>query len=721
MRNTTYKRLLTVVLCLAFLPGIQAKEGMWIPSLINNVIEGEMKTMGMKLNAEDVYAFNKSSLKDAVVHFGGGCTSELISDKGLLLTNHHCGYGRIQSHSSVEKNYLRDGFWAMSMKDELPNPGLTATIILRIEDVTSKILNGTTAQMSQNEKAVVVRRNMKEVGAQAVKGSAYGYIIRPFYYGNQFYMFITEVFKDVRLVGAPPSSIGKFGFDTDNWVWPRHTGDFSIFRIYANKDNKPADYSEDNKPYTPKHHFPVNLKGANENDFTMVYGFPGRTQEYLSSHMVDHIINKQDPGRIRMRDKSLEIINAGMRADEKTKIQYAAKQSNISNAWKKWRGEVKGLRRLNAIEKKQAMESKFQKMVDSKEKFSNYSSLLGTFEKTYAEFLKLDYARDMFIELFYYGPEIIRFSDRFNKLYKMLEVDTFSNEAIEKETEALKRSVEGHFKNYNASMDQDLLASLSAIYFDELSEEQLPSIKATVEEKYKGDLKAYSDFIFEKSMFDDKETLLAFLEKPKAKKIAKDPAFSMRTILVNQYFQAIKPSHSVLKARIDSMYSVYMKALMEVLPDEQTYFPDANSTLRLSFGKVEGYEAADGVTYSYYTTLDGIMDKYIPGDYEFDVPEKLVKLYETKDYGKYAKDGQLRVCFIASNHTTGGNSGSPVLDANGYLIGLNFDRVWEGTMSDIMFDPEKCRNIMVDLNYVLFIVDKFAGAGHLVEEMSIIE
>ena len=694
---------------------------MWIPSLIDAALEGEMQTLGMKLTAEDIYSFNKSSLKDAVVHFGGGCTSELISDKGLLLTNHHCGYGRIQAHSSVENNYLRDGFWAKNLGEELSNPELTATIIVRIEDVTKGVLDGTTAQMTQSEKAVVVNRNIREIGTKAIEGTGYGYIIRPFYYGNQYFMFITEVFKDVRLVGAPPSSIGKFGFDTDNWVWPRHTGDFSVFRIYANKDNKPAEYSEDNVPYTPKHYFKINLKGADEGDFTMVYGFPGRTQEYLSSHMVNQIINKQDPGRIRMRDKSLEIINAGMREDEKVKIQYAAKQSRISNSWKKWKGEVKGLKRLNAVEKKKALEDKFKAAVAANKQFKGYENLIGEFDKTYELFLELDYARDMFIELFYYGPEMIRFSDRFAKIANMLKADTLPDEMIQAEIEGLKRSIEGHFKNYNEDIDRELFSELSKIYFDELKPDQLPTIKATIDKKFKGDLVDYRDWLFKKSMFDSKDQLLKFLEKPKYKKIEKDPVYQFRSSMLESYFQNIKPKHVILSAKIDSLYEVYMKALMEVLPNETTYFPDANSTLRVSFGKVEGYTASNAIDYSYYTTLDGIMEKYIPGDYEFDVPEKLIELWEKKDYGQYGRDGEMRVCFTASNHTTGGNSGSPVLDANGYLIGLNFDRVWEGTMSDIMFDPEKCRNIMVDLNYVLFIIDKFAGADHLVKEMSLVK
>ena len=698
-----------------------AKEGMWIPSLIQSINEGDMKTMGMKISAEQLYAFNKSSLKDAVVHFGGGCTSELISSEGLLLTNHHCGYGRIQAHSSMENNYLKNGFWAMKREEEKSNPGLTATIIVRMEEVTGKILEGTTDGMSQAEKKKIIAGNIAKVGGEATKDSHYGYIIRPFYYGNQYFLFITETFKDVRLVGAPPSSIGKFGFDTDNWVLPRHTGDFSIFRIYAGTDNKPADYAESNVPYKPKHFFPINLGAEKPGDFTMVYGFPGYTQEYLTSHAVEYLMERQDPARIAIRDISLGIINEAMQADEATNIKYASKQSRISNAWKKWKGELKGLRRLDAIEKKRAVERKFEEAISGNDKYLKYAELIPTFARTYQEIEPFQFSRDYFIEIFYYGPEVIRFADGFNKLLKMLESDETKEEDLQKEIERLKKRNEGFFKNYDASIDRKLLSAMLEQYIEELDPSLAPDIVEHINDTYGGSFENYSKGFFAKSLFVDKEKIDQWLEKPMAKKLRKDPALKLSKSLADNYFSKVKPSHSILSNKLDSLYTIYMAALMEVLPEDRVYFPDANSTLRISYGQVEGYNASDAVDYGYYTTLEGIMQKYVPDNYEFDVPAKLRELYEKKDYGDYANDGEMRVCFIASNHTTGGNSGSPALDAYGNLIGLNFDRVWEGTMSDIMFDPDKCRNIMVDLNYVLFIIDKFAGAEHLVKEMKVLK
>ncbi len=715
------KHLVVLIIGLSIFFTGQAKEGMWIPSLIQSLNEGDMKTMGMKISAEQLYDFNKSSIKDAVVHFGGGCTSEIISGEGLLLTNHHCGYGRIQAHSSMENNYLKNGFWAMSREEEKSNPGLTATIIVRMEDVTDKILSSIPKEVTQAERNKLIAANIQKVGTESTKGSKYGYIIRPFYYGNQYFMFITEVFKDVRLVGAPPSSIGKFGFDTDNWVWPRHTGDFSIFRIYASPENKPAAYSEDNVPYKPKHFLPINISPEKKGDFTLVYGFPGRTEEYLTSHAVEYLMKKQDPARIAMRDISLGIINKAMAADEATNIKYAAKQSSISNAWKKWRGELKGLNKLDAIEKKRDLERRFEEAIAGKEKYVQYGELMNNFNKTYEEIEPYQFSRDYFIEIFYYGPELMRYADGFNKLIKLLEADSVQQELIDEEIAKQKKRAVGYFKNYDVDIDRQLASEMLKKYFDMLDPLLVPEIKEEIDKDYDGDLKAYADKLFAKSLFADQAKIEAWLAKPKVKKLKNDPALKLGNSIVQNYFEKVKPIHSVLNNRLDSLYTIYMAALMEVLPDDRIYFPDANSTLRISYGQVEGYAASDAVDYGYYTTLEGIMAKYVPDNYEFDVPEKLRKLYAKKDYGIYGHDGEMRVCFIASNHTTGGNSGSPALDANGNLIGLNFDRVWEGTMSDIMFDPEKCRNIMVDLNYVLFIIDKFAGADHLIKEMKLVQ
>ena len=714
-----------LLLSLLFIPFLSvAKEGMWIPMLVEQLAIDDMRSMGFKLTAEDIYSVNKSSLKDAVVHFGGGCTGEIISNQGLLLTNHHCGYGQIQYHSTVENDYLTNGFWAMSKEEELPNPGLTATFIVRMEDVSKQIFEGV-GGLSAEEREKKIADNIEKVGKAAIDNSHYDYVIKPFYNGNLYYMFITETFKDVRLVGAPPSSIGKFGFDTDNWVWPRHTGDFSVFRIYADKDNKPAEYSKENIPYTPKYHFPISLKQLEEGDFTLLYGFPGRTQEYLTSYAVDYILNTGNPAKIKMRDASLAIINKAMANDDKTRIQYAAKQSRISNSHKKWIGESKGLKRLDAIEKKKAFEEKFQNTVDSKEGVKEkYGNLLSSYKTLYENNTKYILGRELFIEIYYYGPEILRLANDFDNLIKEYTKETPDEVAQQRAAEVLKPRINSFFKDYNADVDQKLFAALLEMFAQQIDESLKPKFEATVNEKYNGDYTAFAEAVFKKSIFDNRVELSDLVYNPskgKIKKLLADPAYVIVSELLDQYKNEIAPSYKSFNQELEAIEKDYLQAMVTQLPKEKRYYPDANSTLRVAYGKVEGYEPKDGAYYHYYTTLDGVVEKYIPGDREFDVPQKLLNLYEAKDYGQYGYGDQMPVCFIASNHSTGGNSGSPVLDANGNLKGLNFDRCWEGTMSDIMFDPDRCRNIMVDLNYVLFIIDKFAGAGHLVREMTLVK
>lgn len=718
-----YKRI--VVLALAILPILGfSKEGMWLPFLVEQLAIDDMRSMGFKLSAEDIYSVNNSSLKDAVVHFGGGCTGEMISDKGLLLTNHHCGYGQIQYHSTVENDFLTNGFWAMSQDEELANPGLTATFIVRMEDVTELIF-AETADLEGEELSNKIKENIEKVGKEAIEETHYEYVIKPFYNGNHYYMFVTETYKDVRLVGAPPSSIGKFGFDTDNWVWPRHTGDFSIFRIYADKDNNPAEYSKDNVPYKPKYSFPISLNEVKEGDFTLLYGFPGRTQEYLTSHAVDYTLNSGNPAKITMRDASLAIINKAMAESDKVRIQYAAKQSRISNSHKKWIGESKGLMRLDAIKKKQLFEEKFAEVVAQKPETQKlYGDLLNQYEKLYEENNKYVLGRDLFIELYYYGPEIFRFANDFNKYVDSYLDDEITEELKLKSSEVLKPRINSFFKDYNAEVDQQLFAELTRLYVQLIDPTLMPKFKALVDEKYNGDYAAYAEKTFKKSIFDNRVDISDFVynpSKPKAKKLSKDPIFVLVNELLTQYRDLIAPAYSTFSDNLDILEKDYLKAMMELMPDEKRYYPDANSTLRVAYGKVEGYEPKDGAYYHFYTTLDGVAEKYIPGDREYDVPEKLMELYFSKDYGQYGYGDKMPVCFIASNHSTGGNSGSPVLDADGNLKGLNFDRCWEGTMSDIMFDPDRCRNIMVDLNYVLFIIDKFAGAKHLVDEMKLVK
>ena len=707
--------LLTVLLAVTF-NGF-AKEGMWIPMLISNM-ESDMQTRGMKLSAEDIYSINQSSLKDAIVHFGGGCTGEVISDRGLILTNHHCGYGQIQSHSSVENDYLTDGFWATTEKDELPNPGLFVTFIVRIEDVTEEVLSGLEKVSDPTERQKTMDQRKAKLVEEATKDSHYEGMVREFYYGNQYFMFITETFNDIRLVGAPPSSIGKFGFDTDNWVWPRHTGDFSMFRIYADKDNKPAEYAEDNVPYEPKRHLPISLKGYDKGDFTMIYGFPGRTFEYVTSNHIDYILNKSNPAKIKMRDTSLEIIGEAMKKDKKTNIQYAAKQSRISNAWKKWIGQSKGLKELNAIEKKQEQEELFKQRVAENEAWQvKYGNLLNEFETLYKDHKKYAFARDMLIEVFYYGPEIIRFSGAFESLLD----EDLTDEELMAEAEKLKTRVAGHFKNYNRNIDMDLMQAMMPMYLSSIDAELRPASAYA----HFQDAQGYTEKLFKKTMFGSEEDVMDFLNgfKPKSvKKLRKDPALMLSKEILDTYSQKARGPYGSVQTQIDALMKIYMEGLMTVLEDEQVYYPDANSTLRVSYGKVAGYEPKDGVNYMHYTTIDGIMEKMDTTSKEFDVPERLVELYNLQDFGRYADENDnLKVCFIASNHTSGGNSGSPAINGEGELIGLNFDRTWESTMSDYVFDPERCRNIMVDIRYVLFIVDKFAGMNRLIDEMTLVE
>lgn len=689
-----------------------AHEGMWIPSLLVAKRIGHMQSMGLKLSAEDIYSVNKGSLKDAICQFGGGCTAEVISSQGLILTNHHCGYSQIQSHSSLEKDYLTDGFWAMTREQELPNAGLTAMFVVRIEDVTEELAGLSSAAM---------RSRMQEIRKNAMANTHYESEIVPFNYGNSYFLIVTETFLDVRLVGAPPGSVGKFGHDTDNWVWPRHTGDFSLFRIYAGKDNKPAPYGPDNVPYTPKHHLPVSLEGVKPGDFTMVYGFPGRTQQFLPSYAVDYIVNKGNVARIKMRDEALAAMNAAMKADKLINIQYASKQSRIANGWKKWIGESFGLKRTNAIAKKQAFESEFTKLVNQTDKGRAYRSVLSNLEKLYVENEGVNLAYDYYSEYLYYGAELLRFTSGYTKFLNAW--PKMTAEERKKEIESLKQSAEGFYKNYNAGVDERIMKAQSRIFATVLDPKFYSAAFLADLMKYKNNTDLWVSTMYSTSVFASKDKLFAFLDKLSAKSIVKmktsDLAWRAQEQLLKLYEEDIKPNYGVLQQKIVNELYLYTRGIRDLMPD-RTYWFDANSTLRLTYGMVEGSAPMDGMRYDPFTTMDGIMQKYKPGDYEFDVPKRLVELWEKKDYGRYGTNGQLTVCFTGSNHTTGGNSGSPALNGDGHLVGLNFDRSWESTMSDVMYDASICRNIMVDIRYVLFIIDKYAGAGHLVEEMTLV-
>jgi hypothetical protein len=695
------KKNLSVLFSLFLFVNVFADEGMLIPSLIK-AFESDMKAKGMQLSAEDIYSVNSSSLKDAIFQFGGGCTAEVVSKKGLLLTNHHCGYSQIQSHSSLENNYIENGFWAQGLDQELTNPGLTAMRIVRIDDVTEAVLLGITTDTQREE----IKANIEQIIKDATEGTHYTAQVKAFNYGNSYYLMLKETFLDVRFVGTPPNSIGKFGGDTDNWVWPRHTGDFSVFRIYAGKDNKPAEYSSENVPYTPLHYLPISMKDRKNGDFTMVYGFPGSTEQHVCSSYLEQIITKERPSRIRMRDLSLSVIDKAMKNSELIRIQYASKQARISNAWKKWIGQIDGLKRLDAVNLKKETELEFTKKAMSNETWKlKYGETVAKMNALSDEFFKYEYLYAMGIEYFYVGPEYFKLirstNDLISNYSKYLEEGK-----IDEIKEKLLQTSEGFFKNYNREIDMEILSLLTQEYFSKTD-----------------NLKFYilNSKIADKSVFTNKERFNQFIHKfnkKSAKKILKDAGYSHYTKYYTDWIDNVIPYYRSFSQSMDVLLKNYVAGKLEMFPNKK-HWPDANSTLRITFGQLEGSSPADGKVYTEHTTLDGIIAKYNSGNPDFDLKPRMLELHEAKDYGEYAQDGELWVCFSGSNHTTGGNSGSPVLDANGYLMGLNFDRSWESTMSDYMFDPNRCRNIVVDIKYVLWVIDKYANASHLIDEMEL--
>ena len=714
-------KFLKLLLLFIFVQVNAQQGGMWIPSLLNGMNESEMKKLGMKISAEDIYSVNHSSMKDAVPQFDGGCTAEVISDKGLILTNHHCGFDNIQSHSTVEHDYLTNGFWSYKMEEELPNKDLYVTFIIRIEDVTSKVLEGTATLANESEKQKKIQENISFLNKILPKETWQENSIRTFFDGNQYILFVIENYEDVRLVGAPPSSIGKFGSDTDNWVWPRHTGDFSLFRIYADKNNRPAKYSKDNVPYKPKHFFPISIKGIKENDFTMVMGFPGRTQEYLPAVAVEQIVNTLNPAKIEVRDAALKVQDGFMRKDQAIKIQYASKYASVANYWKKWIGESKGLKKSNAVEVKQKFETDFQQKVIKAGKEAAYGNLLSDFEKNYTEIKDYALARDLFTEVALRNTEILQNGYRLYQLEQVLK--TKGEQAFTDRKNNLSNGIVDFYKDYNVNVDKNVFEQLIAIYTKRLPSQFLPKeLKNINASQLTTDV--YSNTKLTK--LEDFRSLLEGDSKTVIEKINADKGYQILKAMADAHTKNVMPKYDELNLKNSATQRTYMKAILELSPKSARIFPDANSTLRVTYGKVKGYKPNDAITYEPFTYLEGVMEKYVPGDYEFDVPKKIIDLYNTKDYGNYGVKGldraelKMPVNFIATNHTTGGNSGSPALDAKGNLIGLNFDRVWEGTMSDIYYSPEICRNIMVDIRYVLFIIDKFAGAENLIKEMKII-
>ena len=664
------KKIVTLITILVFSVQLVAKEGMWIPMLLNNNIS-EMQAMGCELSAEDIYSVNHSSLKDAIVSFGGFCTGEFISSKGLVLTNHHCGYGQIQKQSSMEHNYLKDGFWANSMAEELKNPGLYVEQLVYMEDVTNSLVNS--GDKFKTIEAALIK-------AKELDNPNLDYKVVPFYGNNQFFLLATIKYNDVRLVGAPPSSIGKFGADTDNWVFPRHTGDFSLFRVY----------DEAGSAFAPAQHLKVNIAPRTPGEFTMVFGYPGRTQEYLTAVEMDQLVNVENARRVEVRDVLLSIMDEEMRADAAVQLKYASKYARIANGWKKWIGQIEGVQFSKGLDRKRKLEAEFTaRLVADANLWDKYSGLLNEIAVNNTQIAEGQLKRNEFIETIYYGMEWFSLMSKLQRA----KTDVDRNAAL----------VEFH-QNYSRTVSEKTTAAMLSMAL-----ETFPNLIGDMDES-----------MFVNTVHDEIDALVEFTMKDEPIDLETvAPTASTFSTSAFKGFYAVSPDNALLQ-KATELSAEYMRALMEVFP-ERNFYPNANSTLRVTYGRLEGVNPRDAVSYGTTTYLDGAMAKYKPGDYEFDMPSRLIELFDNKDYGDYAENGKLPVCNIASNHTTGGNSGSPVLNARGELIGLNFDRIWEGTMSDVNFDANICRNIMVDSRYVLFIIDKFADQRWLIDEMELIK
>ncbi len=708
------------------LPSLYADEGMWLPLLLKKK-EADMQKNGMRITAEDIYSVNRSSLKDAVMLFGGGCTGEFVSREGLVLTNHHCGYSYIVSHSTVERDYLTNGFWAANKSEELPCKGLSVTLLVYMEDVTEKVLEGVNNDMAEKDRAALIEKNIENIKKKATENNHYQAIIKPFYYGNQYFMYVNEVFTDIRLVGAPPSNIGKFGGDTDNWMWPRHTGDFSVFRVYADKDGKPRDYSKDNVPYKPKKYLSINISGAKEGDFTFVFGYPGTTRQFLTSQAVDFVQNVEDPTRIKLRTECLNVYNEAMQKSPAQRLRYASTVASIANGWKKWQGELKGLKRMNAIDRKKAFERDFNKWANlTEENRERYGGLLADFDKYYSQSIE---AKKSYI----YMNEALLASDAMLYALRLLTLaDISTDESVPEEN--VKENAEntyGYLMEYfsqdyenHKKVDRDIFVRTMTIFYNDFAKDRYVWLKKNIESGKYDNAEAYFADVYNSSLLSNPkkaEKLLKKYKRKKAEELMEDPMVEILGAVLSKFRKVDMVELNGINEKLDSLYRVYVEGIMK-MDTVKEFYPDANLTLRVAYGNVKSYKPRDGVEYMPYTTIEGIMEKENPQIYDYVVEKRLKQLYNAKDYGVYANEkGELPVAFIASNHTTGGNSGSPVLDADGNLIGINFDRNWEGTMSDIMYDPDQCRNISLDIRYCLFIIDKFAGAKHLIDEMTIVK
>jgi Peptidase S46 len=720
--NKTYymKKLFAILLILVVSFGLKVKadEGMWLLPLIEKLNMGKMTELGLKLSAEDIYSLNKASVKDAIIIFGGGCTGEIVSSQGLILTNHHCGYGSIQQHSSVDHDYLRDGFWAMTKDQELPNPNLGVTFLIRIEDVSAQILANVKPGMSETDRTAAINEVRQTIEKKAGEGNNYRAQVGSFYGGNYFYLLVYERYNDVRLVGAPPTSIGKFGSDTDNWEWPRHTGDFSVFRVYSGPDGKPAPYSKDNIPLKPKHYLPVSIKDLNKGDFAMIMGYPGRTNRYMTSFEINEQLQIVHPDRIKIRGIKQDIWMKDMQTDQKINIQYASKYFGSSNYWKYSIGQKGGLERLNVKAKKEEIENQFNKWVvatpERKAKYGEALNMIKTSVEGRAEYYNaLQYLNECIS-----GCELFGVNRGVANLITALK--TGDKQKISDATTQFKNNTADFYKDYNPPTDVKSMKAMLTLYRADVPAKFHPDFYTNVvDKKFKGSIDKFVDDLFAKSVFASEVKLNAFLAKPVLKTLETDPVY-LTTTSIYKVGGDISKGSSQFDATLLTGKRMWVAALMEMAP-EKTQYPDANSTMRLSYGTVKDYDPRDAVTYKYFTTLQGVVDKYKPGDYEFDLPKRLIDLNAKKEFGRYGSPkGYMPVCFLTTNDITGGNSGSPVMNGNGELIGLAFDGNWESMSGDIAYEPELQRTIVVDIRYVLWVMDVYSGAKHLVDEMTIV-
>ena len=714
------KKYLFSACLICFTLSTRADEGMWLPFLLEQTVMANMQAAGCHLTADDIYSINHTSMKDGILLFGGGCTGEMISGEGLLLTNHHCGFGYVQEHSTLKNDYVKNGFWAMSRKEEFPCAGLSVTFIKRMEDVTDKILSPLENISDEKLKNKLIDSLMNNVIREAIAGTKYAATVRPIYYGNQFILIVSETFKDVRLVGAPPEAVGNFGGDDENWMWPRQTGDFSLFRIYADKNKNPAEFADDNIPYQPNYFFPISLKGEKEGDFAMVYGFPGRTTEYISSYAVQFIQKISDPNRIKIRTERLGIWMEAMQQNDTTNLHYAAKYSGVANGWKKWQGEISGLSQFKVSEMKKKKEDTVLQIINSTPSLQKYASVLPELKLAYDTLSQIQTIADYYNEALR-GSEVIAFSEKWTALI-IEATDPNRPPSFETHKSELINNLNDFYKDYIPALDKKVTTVLLKLFLSETAPENIPQQLTLDLLKFNNNVNAYVDFLFAKSIIPNRTLAISSLQKltfGKKIKLASDPIILLASSIKETYSKNYLPILLRLNSRINNLNKQYMQLQLQI--GKNKFYPDANSTLRVAYGNVKGYQPRDAVKYKWYTSANGVVEKNNPENFLYTVPSKLKSLILQKDFGQYVdSDGSLHTCFMTNCHTTGGNSGSPVFDADGNLIGTNFDRVYEGTMSDLYFNPAICRNVSLDIRYTLFLIDKFAGAGYLLDEMKLV-